>query len=354
MLTPGTGDFLCGVIEGFYGRPWSHATRLAYAEFLPALGLNTSIYCPKADPFLRKRWREQWPAAQWRQLRELSARYRQCGLYWGPGLSPFALYQDYGAVQQRQLRAKVAQLLELEPGLLAILFDDMPGDLPDLAARQAGIIADVRGWAPGLPLLVCPTYYSFDPVLEKYFGNRPDGYWPQLARELPADTAIFWTGNQVCSESVTREDVRRISRQLAHPLVLWDNYPVNDGAARSRHLYCQPLAGRDPDLRQALAGHLCNPMNQALVSLPALSGLATLYGRAPANDDWLVTALGAATWQQLQENAGEFRELGLDGMGAQRCRELAQSYQALPGAAAAEVAGWLRGEYTFDPACLTD
>ena len=34
--------------------------------------------------------------------------------------------------------------------------------------------------------------------------------------------------------------------------------------------------------------------------------------------------------------------------------ELALEYTALPGEAAAEVAGWLQGEYTFDPACLTD
>ena len=41
-------------------------------------------------------------------------------------------------------------------------------------------------------------------------------------------------------------------------------------------------------------------------------------------------------------------------MGAQRCSELALEYAELPGEAAAEVGGWLRGEYAFDPACLTD
>jgi hypothetical protein len=40
--------------------------------------------------------------------------------------------------------------------------------------------------------------------------------------------------------------------------------------------------------------------------------------------------------------------------GEARLTELAAVYEQLPGEAAREVAGWLRGEYTFDPACLTD
>ena len=44
-------------------------------------------------------------------------------------------------------------------------------DLDLLAQRQADIVADVCRWLPGVRILVCPTYYSFDPVLEKYFGK---------------------------------------------------------------------------------------------------------------------------------------------------------------------------------------
>ena len=54
-----SGVFLSGVIEGFYGRPWALQTRLAYADYLLQAGLNTYIYCPKADPCLRKHWSQQ-------------------------------------------------------------------------------------------------------------------------------------------------------------------------------------------------------------------------------------------------------------------------------------------------------
>ncbi|RLA48505.1 MAG: hyaluronidase [Gammaproteobacteria bacterium] len=347
-------EFLSGIIEGFYGRPWSFDTRRAYAGFLAQAGLNTCIYCPKADPFLRKRWQDHWPRPQWQHLLQLSSAYRERGIKWGVGLSPFELYRHYGPVERQQLRRKLDMLMQLEAPLLAILFDDMPGDLDALAARQAEIVADVCHWAPGVRVLVCPTYYSFDPVLERFFGRMPAGYWPQLGRELPGAVDIFWTGNQVCSGAIAIGDIEAINQQLGRQVMLWDNYPVNDGATRSNFLYCSKLSRRDPASRQLLAGHLCNPMNQGILSLPAIAGLAELYGGPALDEEWLQQVLGPLTWEQLQRHREAFEHKGLSGMGDQRCRELASRYAALPGAAAGEVAGWLRGVYTFDPACLTD
>jgi hypothetical protein len=347
-------SFLRGIIEGFYGRQWSYETRLAYADYLAQAGLNTCLYCPKGDPYLRKRWQDHWPRQQWQQLLRLSSRYRQRGIHWGVGLSPFALYQNYGTVQREQLKRKLGQLDPLQAPLLAILFDDMPGDLDTLAIRQAEIVADVCRWTAATRILVCPTYYSFDPVLQKYFGAMPEHYWEHLGRELPGEVELFWTGNQVCSEAVAVADIEAINRQLGRRVILWDNYPVNDGAQRSNYLYSDRLSGRDPALGDLLTGHLCNPMNQGLLSLPALTGLAQLYGGIEMGDEWLAQVLGEATWRQLRLDRAAFQEQGLGGMGKQRCLELAVVYAALPGNAAAEVAGWLRGEYTFDPACLTD
>ena len=352
-MTASSG-FLSGVIEGFYGRTWTFDTRLAYADYLAQAGLNTSIYCPKADPFLRKCWQRRWPAAQWRQLLQLSAAYRERGILWGVGLSPFELYRNYGPVQREHLQRKIEDLMQLEAPLLAILFDDMPGELDALAGRQAEIVTDVCRWAPGVRVLACPTYYSFDPVLEKFFGRMPADYWPQLGRLLPSSVDVFWTGNRVCSESVTTEDIDAINQQLGRHVILWDNYPVNDGAVRSQFLYLSKLSGRAGSLRGLLGGHLCNPMNQGILSLPALSGLAELYGSGGLDDDWLRQVLGPVTWDRLARDKQVFEQQGLAGMGEQQCRELARQYADHPGAAAREVTGWLRGEYAFDPACLTD
>ncbi|MEZ5503072.1 MAG: beta-N-acetylglucosaminidase domain-containing protein [Halioglobus sp.] len=344
---------MCGIIEGYYGCSWSFETRRAYADYLAEAGLNACIYCPKGDALLRRRWRERWPDARWSEMVQLASQYARCGINWGVGLSPVELYRDYGALQQQQLQAKIEYLGELGAPVLAVLFDDMPGDLDALAYRQAEIVADISRWAPGVRLLVCPTYYSFDPVLEQYFGSMPDDYWPQLGRQLPADVDIFWTGNRVCSESIQVGDIERIVRYIGRPITLWDNYPVNDGATRSNFLYTSALTARSPALRPFIRGHYCNPMNQGLLSLPALCGLAALYGNPNFGEKNLSRILGPGTWDKLSRDKFLFEHEGLSGLGEARCKQLAREYEELPGPAAVEVAQWLQGRYSFDPACLT-
>ena len=347
------GEFLCGVIEGFYGRQWNFSLRHTYAAFLAAAKLNTYLYCPKGDPRLRSEWQQRWSDSEYQQLRELAATCAQVGVRFGVGLSPLELYRNYGSPEREQLRRKLDHISGLQAPLLAILFDDMPGDLDALAVRQAEIVDDVCRWQPELRVLVCPTYYSFDPALENFFGAMPANYWQDLGAALPPQVDLFWTGNKVCSDAISDSDIASIQRQLNRPVILWDNYPVNDGEVRSKRLYLEPLADRDPALQSRLTGHLCNPMNQGLLSMPALLGLAELYGDAAGAQDAVVSLLGEPVWRCLQKDREEFATVGLEGMGTVRCEELAQRYRKLPGAAAREVEGWLTGEYTWDPSCLT-
>ena len=348
-----------GVIEGFYGRPWSQGARLAWVALLSRFGLNSYLYAPKADPWLRRDWTGHWPEADWQALQGLSAACASRGVGFGVGLSPFALYRDYGAGQKQLLRDKVRRLNELEAPLLAILFDDMPGDLDDLASRQAEIVADVAAVSRSRQLFVCPTYYSFDPVLERHFGRRPDSYWEQLGAALAPEVNLFWTGPQVCSERLGLADQREAAARLGRAITLWDNYPVNDGASRSRHLYLDPLPGREAAGVEVTRGHFCNPMNQPWCSLPGVAGLALLYATLGAQtrqqvDAELAVLMGESLLVALQEDSRLFREQGLDRIDPQQRRQLLKKYSCLQGPAAAEVTAWLRGEYTFDPACLTD
>ena len=335
---------LLGVIEGTW------ALRRNYADFLLEQDLNSYLYCPKSDAWLRKNWQQDWPGDIWGALAETAAHYRGKALNFGVGLSPFALYQQYDAAARRALRDKVRRIDALGGNILAILFDDMPGDCADLAARQAEIIADVKAWTAAEAILACPTYYSFDPVLEQFFGSRPDGYWESLGELLDSEVGLFWTGNRVCSETISRADIQQIAALLGRAPVLWDNYPVNDGAKASRFLHLEPLPGRDPDLPDAVAGHFCNPMNQGSLSRYPLTGLAMLYGARPTALEELVSAKLAG---RLLADQPRFEKQGLDGMSGSEREELAVIYSGYDEAAADEVADWLRGEYSFDPACLT-
>ncbi|KGE03576.1 beta-N-acetylglucosaminidase domain-containing protein [Pseudohaliea rubra] len=345
---------LTGAIEGFYGRPWSAAERWQLVTDVGDLGLDAYLYAPKADAHLRRRWSLPWPAAETAALERLAGHARSSGVMLGLGLSPFKLYEDYGPSARRKLQVRVRQLDDLGAALLAILFDDMPGDTLDLAARQGEIVADVAAWSRAERLLVCPTYYSDDPVLDRVFGPRPDAYREALGAALPPGAGIFWTGPEVCAPAISGADLAAASSAFRRPLTLWDNWPVNDGAKRSLHLYLGPPPQRGGALGAHCAGHLCNAMNQPALSLPALAGLAELHGRIASAAQWLEERLGPSVAAALAEDAPLFEARPRDQLDRGERRRLRERYAALPGSAPRELLAWLDGAWAFDPDCLTD
>ena len=59
MAPQQTDGFLAGVIEGFYGQPWTGAERIQLFTWMATWGLNTYFYAPKDDLKHRALWREQ-------------------------------------------------------------------------------------------------------------------------------------------------------------------------------------------------------------------------------------------------------------------------------------------------------
>ncbi|MEM9684412.1 MAG: beta-N-acetylglucosaminidase domain-containing protein, partial [Pseudomonadota bacterium] len=192
-------DVDVGVIEGFFGKTWSWEERAAYAGFLRDLGFSFYIYTPKDDRFLRQRWRDPWPAETVAKTSALSRAYRDMGLSFGLGFSPFELHLDPQPEDAAALRAKVAQLNEADPDILCIQFDDMRGAAPDLADQQMATIDEICSASTASRFIACPTYYSFDPALERVFGAMPENYLTDLGRLLDPAIDVFWTGPEVCS-----------------------------------------------------------------------------------------------------------------------------------------------------------
>lgn len=352
--------FFYSVIEGFYGRQWSWQSRHAYADFLRQQGFGHYIYAPKGDPYLRSSWRQSHPDEQWQQLSLLASHYRQQGVGWGLGLSPAGLSGQYTSQDKRLLRKKITQINRLSPDVLCILFDDIRGDVDGLAYRQLEVIADITATSSAARHVVCPTYYSFDPVLEQVFGKMPEDYWRELGRQIPADVDIFWTGKQVISSSFSAADIASATELFGRKPVIWDNYPVNDGRKTSQFLHLKPYRGRPGQLQDWAAGHIVNPMNQARLSQLVLASLSDVYQlqgryderRAFENGLGLLDCESLAT--QLAADAELFQQQGLSGFSEQARHTKIALYKSFQHPAADEVAGWLSGDYQFDPDCLTE
>jgi hypothetical protein len=320
-------------------------------RWLAALGFDQYLYAPKDDALLRRAWRNTWPAEQRSKLIELAQTGAEAGLTVAVGLSPYALYRTYDRPARLALQSRVREIADCGVDALALLFDDMPGEVDALAERQAEIAADLRHWEPALELRLCPSYYSDDPVLDRVFGARPDGYLEDLGRLVPREIPVFWTGPQVCAAELRSDDLHEVARRCRRALAIWDNYPVNDSRARSEHLYLAPLENRDRLAGELAESHWCNAMNQPALSLPALASLIHLYGREREEEASVLAEAGIS--ESLRRACLPLAARGRETLRGEALESLLR-VAAASTPAGAELADWLAGEYRFDPACLTD
>ncbi|HZZ90544.1 MAG TPA: beta-N-acetylglucosaminidase domain-containing protein [Caulobacteraceae bacterium] len=338
-----------GVIEGYYGRPWSWDMREDQARFLAGHGYRSYIYAPKADAFLRKRWREDHPAAEAERLARMAAACAVIGVGFGVGLSPYEAWRDFGEDTKAALARKLAFFDAAGVTELAILFDDMKGDQADLAEAQVRMADFAAEHSNARRLIVCPTVYCDDPTLQRLFGPWPDNYLEDLGRLLDPGIEVFWTGEEVCSREYSPGHLARVGEQLRRRPTLWDNYPVNDGPGMSPFLYLRAFTGRPAAIGPHLAAHMVNPSLQpTLFRIPALT-LAESYAAGDAY------AYGAAWERAAREVLGEdlagllarhfrlFHDQGLGRIDDETAAKLRARYAAIDHPAAREVVAWLDG-----------
>jgi hyaluronoglucosaminidase len=340
-----------GLIEGFFGPPWSWDERGWVVEFLGLRGYGFHIYAPKADAFLRRRWQEPHPVAEMEAMAGFSAACRAAGVRFGVGLSPFEAYLDFNAATRAALAAKLAWLDETGVDDLAILFDDMKGDVPDLARLQVEIVDFAAARTKASRIVVCPSYYSDDPVLDRVFGQRPPDYLRDLGRSLDPAIGIFWTGEEVCSREYSPGHLGDVAELLGRRPILWDNYPVNDGPRMSEHLHLRAFTGRPASLAREITAHAINPALQPVLGcIPALTlvesyrqGEGYRYGAAFATAAAEVG--GAALAEALVRDLLTLQDGGRLKLG-ERAQAVRARYAAIDHAAAREVVRWIDGAYS--------
>lgn len=340
-----------GIIEGYYGKPWSWNERAGVVQALKPAGYDFYLYAPKADPYLRRRWSEPHPDSEARAIAAFAAGCAEAGVSFGVGLSPYEIYQDFDAATRDALAAKLKHLESLGVRRLAILFDDMRGDTPGLADAQVRILHWIAERTAATKVILCPTYYSDDPVLDRFFGARPPDYLETLGRELDPAIDIFWTGEEVCSRELGTGHLGRVGEQLRRRPLLWDNWPVNDGPRMSRHLHLRAFTGRPAANAGRIAGHAVNPALQPTLSLiPALT-LADAYRQGEAygyTHSWRAAAervCGPELAELLQRHILAFEDGGLDSLDAEARTKLRGQYAAFDHPAAREVVAWLDEGY---------
>jgi hyaluronoglucosaminidase len=273
-----------GLIEGFYGNPWTHEQRLDMIRFIGARGMNTFVYGPKDDPLVRRRWREPYDAAALGRLAEVVAAGTAAGVDIVYAISPGLSIRYSSVADLDVLVAKLEQVATLGITTFALLVDDLPTELAHPDDRRAfvdiahahvtlaGQLAEDLG--PERSLIVCPLVYHG-------LGDEP--YLVTFGKWLPAGIDVMWTGREICSHVLATDDARRFAATTGRPPLYWDNYPVND-VAMGWELHIGPYRGRAADLHDAARGIIANPMELAEASKLPIATIAD-YLADPAEYD---------------------------------------------------------------------
>ncbi len=269
-----------GIVEGFFGPPWSMSHRASLFEFGAGRGMNTYLYAPKDDPYHRERWQEPYPKAEWKALIELIQIAQRNGIDFVYGFHPGNGLLFSASEPVDQLLAKAARFYEAGVRTFAVLFDDIPSHLEHTEDQGefGGSLARAEGhWLKkilhrqpaswkNLEWWICPSYYTDDPLLARVFGAFEPSFLEKLSEHLPQTVSCLWTGPSVVSKRITLSHVEKMIERLQRRLILWDNYPVND-LTMSAEMHLSPLSGRDARLPELVYGYLNNPLLQEALTV---------------------------------------------------------------------------------------
>ncbi len=264
-----------GVIEGFYGPPWSFTERARMLDAISVAGMGTYLYAPKDDPLHRSAWRTPYDAATVARFATLASIARGRGVRFLFGVSPFLDFDASVDADYDALATKLRTLLDAGVSGIAILADDLlfasaPTD-GALGAMHASVVtrvvSELGATHPGVVVWFVPTVYD-----DAQLSATPHGAEYLMAlRALPPEVRVLWTGTDVGSTTLTGADLANVRALIGRDPIVWDNAWANDvGGALSAHELLGTYEGRDAALRAATHGIDANPLVQgSLARLPA-------------------------------------------------------------------------------------
>lgn len=250
-----------GVIEGFYGSPWSFEERISMIEFLSDIGMNQYVYAPKDDPYHNIKWREPYPKEKLTEISKLARLSEKRGVdfVWaihpGQNLIDFNLYEK----EMEKLFAKYDSLHQSGVKHFALCMDDIDRDLAykqrfDHLKMLKDILKHIEAFENKNLLFVHPWYNGA-------WTDKKGEEYHRIFRDLD-NLSIMWTGSQVVFPLTksSNDSFMKLSGKKAN---VWFNWPVNDYLRDQ--IFMEVFEFYDStDLN--CESILSNPMNQAELS----------------------------------------------------------------------------------------
>ncbi len=287
-----------GIVEGFYGHPYSVESRLSLLEFCKRFKMNVFIYGPKSDPYHLGNWRDNYPTtvtdAQrnmgWMSqddLRTLGTKAQDCHVQfvWAahPGLENGLDFSTNAKIDVgvEQLMTKFHHLYDLGIRGFGVFIDDME-EWPTGAQQAYLADATQRRLIEEFPsqdadkkiskLFYIPRTYTYATWHEQYLTPF---------RNVHSDVIVGFTGDNVFC-NINGTVINSMANCIGRNPMLWWNNPVNDD--HDDYIYMRELTSRwtiETLAPTKLNSLILNPMQEGQASKVALFGGAD-YAWNPA------------------------------------------------------------------------
>ena len=287
-----------GLVEGYYGNPYSEADRMGLLEMFGETKMNVYIYGPKDDAYHKSKWREEYPADLGKKITEYAnvAKANKIEFMWAIHPGEDIQWND---TDRANIVNKLKAMCALGVRSFAVFWDDLWNDDGTHGDEQAELMnyiaAELRKDYPDVkPLTICPTQYNR--------GWANSIYLPALGDIMDSDINVMWTGNSVV-DMINYSDMTWINNQIKRKAYIWLNYPVSDYCIN--HLLMGPTYGNDLNIADMLSGFVANPMEYAEASKVSLFSIADYTWNMSAYDS--NASWEAAMKYLMPENYEAFR-----------------------------------------------
>lgn len=272
------GNFLCGVVEGFYGRPWTIRQRSKLFQRMKKMGLNTYLYAPKDDCKHRLYWRDLYSVEEAEHLTGMITAATENDVLFVYALSPGLDMSYSNSKELSYLKRKLEQVSSFGCKAYSLLFDDIEVDMCEadkqifqsFAQAQVSVTNEVyQHLEQPSTFLFCPTEYCATRAVPNVVQSE---YLNTIGAKLLPGIDIMWTGDKVITKTITVESIKELSSVIQRPPVIWDNIHAND--YDQMRMFLGPYDGRSPELIPFLRGVLTNPNCEFEANFIAMHTLA--------------------------------------------------------------------------------
>lgn len=260
---------LRGIIEGYYGIPWTFDERKSLMNFMGKEKMNTFIFAPKNDLYHNEKWREAYPQEKLAELKDLVqyGKDHQIRLVWT--IHPF-MYQgmrfdgNYDADFQAIIQ-KFESLYAIGIRQFGVLADDI---LPttNVIENQIRLMTDLEKWntakGDNEDLLFVPAAYNG-------VNAAPVPDIETFNTSLPQNVQMMWTGETVLGQLSEQglasfQQLTKAPTEKARRPYFWLNWPTNDW--NNARLFMGEGTMMKTDVVNGLPGLVTNPMPQGEAS----------------------------------------------------------------------------------------